>query len=216
MIAKGIDNQPIEVECGDFVRFHCWTYGGFLTGTVKMILDPIRGKKMIPGIVTESGRENILEYVDNISIIFKGNKEEADIRRIENRKRCLQCKYYGHNVCPLLANADVFGIYKCILEYDAIKEIKENSLDSFIFSSNPKEYLSYLGYKEQENYPKPGDTVLALTGGFNSSDSGKFLYVNSENDIQIFLSEEPDDTEKYCVSKAEWWKKLFKIEPINQ
>lgn len=132
-----------------------------------------------------------------------------NIKHLENRKRCLQCRYYGVNVCPLLADADVFKINKCILEYESIKAIKENSLDAFIFYSNAKEYLSYLGFKERENYPKPGDTVLTLTGGFSTYYSGKFLSVDSEDDIQIFLS---DSAGTYCVSKAEWWKKLFKIE----
>ena len=69
--------------------------------------------------------------------------------------------------------------------------------------------MSYLGFKEKENYPKPGETVLTLNGGFSSYDSGKFLKVDSEDDKQIFLS---DNVWKYCVSKIEWWKKLFKID----
>lgn len=128
--------------------------------------------------------------------------------RLENRKRCLRCKYYGANICPLMAGADVFQIDKCILDYEKIKTIKEGSLDSFIFYSNPTEYLSYLGYIEKENYPQIGQTVLTLTSGFSSYYSGKFIKVDSEDDIQIFLS---DSVGKYCVGKDEWWKKLFKI-----
>ena len=128
--------------------------------------------------------------------------------KLENRKRCLQCRYYSSNVCPLMAGADVFLIDKCILEYEEIKTIQEDSLDNFIFYNNPREYLSYLGYKEKENYPKEGQTVLALTSGFNSRYSGKFIKVDSEDDKQLFLS---DSVGKYCVSKAEWWKELFKV-----
>lgn len=135
------------------------------------------------------------------------------MERIDNRKRCLKCKYYRANTCPLLADADVFKIDKCILEYETIKAIKDDSLDAFIFYGNPIEYLQYLGYKEKENYPKQGDVVLTLTSGFHSSHSGKFITVNSEDDNQIFLS---DNVGQYCVSKAEWWKKLFKIETIKQ
>lgn len=128
--------------------------------------------------------------------------------KLENRKRCLQCKHYGANVCPLMAGADVFKIDKCILEYEEIKAIKNESLDSFIFYSNPIEYLSYLGYREKDNYPQAGQTVLTLTSGFSSYYSGKFIKVDSEDDIQLFLS---DNVGKYCVRKDEWWKKLFKI-----
>lgn len=128
--------------------------------------------------------------------------------RLENRRRCLKCMYYGHNVCPLMAGADVFQIDKCILEYEEIKAIRDGSLDSFIFYRNPAEYLSYLGYREKEKYPQVGQTVLTLTSGFRSCYSGKFVKVDSEDDIQIFLS---DYAGKYCVCKDEWWKKLFKI-----
>lgn len=128
--------------------------------------------------------------------------------KFENRKRCLQCRYYTSNICPLMVGADTFKIDRCILEYEDIKAIKEGSLDSFVFYNNPREYLSYLGYKEKENYPRAGQTVLTLTSGFNSCYSGKFIKVDSEDDIQIFLS---DSVGKYCVSKDEWWKKLFKI-----
>ena len=128
---------------------------------------------------------------------------------LENRQRCLQCKYYSRNICPLMAEADVFKINKCILEYDEIKSIKENSLDNFVFYNNPIEYLSYLGFKDKENYPKPNSIVLTLTGGFRSHHSGKIIRVDSEDDIQIFLS---DSVGKYCVAKSEWWKKLFKLD----
>lgn len=127
---------------------------------------------------------------------------------LDNRKRCLQCQYYSRNACPLMANADVFKINKCILDYEEIKEIEENSLDAFVFYNNPVEYLSYLGFKDKDNYPSAGHIVLTLTAGFSSHYSGKFLQVDSEDDYQIFLS---DEIGEYCVSKLEWWKKLFKV-----
>lgn len=129
--------------------------------------------------------------------------------KLSNRKRCLKCQYYGCNVCPLMAGADTFKIDKCILEYDTIKDIKENSLDYFVFYNNPVEYLSYLGFKEKDNYPVPGQKVLTLTAGFSSSYSGKFVQVDSEDEVQIFLS---DANGEYAVSKTEWWKKLFKLD----
>lgn len=130
------------------------------------------------------------------------------MNELENKKRCLQCKYCQINTCFLLANANISKINKCILECEEIKSIQENSLDHFIFYNNPMEYLSYLGYKDKENYPKPGQTVITLTGGFGSYNYGKILTVHSEDDIQIFLS---DNFGEYCVQKSKWWRKLFKI-----
>lgn len=77
-----------------------------------------------------------------------------------------------------------------------------------MFYNNPVEYLSYLGFKDKDNYPGAGLIVLTLTAGFSSSYSGKLLQVDSEDDMQIFLS---DKIGEYCVSKLEWWKKLFKV-----
>lgn len=127
---------------------------------------------------------------------------------IGDRKKCLRCKYYDANICPLMAGADTFQIDKCILEYEEIKNIKEDSLDGFVFYSTPITYLSYLGYKEKENYPQAGQTVLTLTGGFGSRYPGKFIKVDFEDDSQIYLI---DDDGKYCVSKDKWWEKLFKV-----
>ena len=129
--------------------------------------------------------------------------------RISNRRRCLKCEYYKRNVCPLMGGADVFQIENCIFENKDIKSLKEGTLDYFVFWNNPSEYLSYLGYKEKEIYPKTGQKVLTLTGGFSSLNPGKFLYIDSEDDIQLFLS---DADGHYVVSKDEWWKKLFKLQ----
>ena len=131
-------------------------------------------------------------------------------KRTNNRKRCLECKYYGCNVCPLMAGADVFEINKCILEYDAIKKIPKNSLDEFVFYNNPIMYFAYLGYIDKENYPGPGEEVITLSIGFSSSYTGKFLVVTREDDNQIFLQDKYG--KEYCVVKSAWWKKLFKIE----
>ena len=108
-----------------------------------------------------------------------------------------------------MGGADVFGIEKCILEHKDIKSLKEGTLDHFVFWTEPLMYLSYLGYKEKENYPQVGETVLTLTGGFSCFNPGKFLHVDSEDNIQLFLS---DEYGKYAVSKNAWWKKLFKLE----
>lgn len=129
--------------------------------------------------------------------------------KIENRKRCLNCEFYKRNLCPLMGGADVFQIENCILEREEIKSLKEGTLDYFVFWSDPLLYLSYLGYKEKAEYPKVGQTVLTLTGGFSSLNPGKFLHIDSEDDIQLFLSDEDGN---YVVSKDVWWKRLFKLQ----
>lgn len=139
----------------------------------------------------------------------------TDINKgLENRKRCLQCKYYGCNMCPLLANADVFKIDKCILEYDVIKSIRPGTLDHFLFRRNAIEYLSYLGWRDKENYPKIGEKVITLTSGFSSVYPGKFLVVVSEDSHQLFLEDvnKLPGAHQYCVLKEVWYDKLFKIE----
>lgn len=108
-----------------------------------------------------------------------------------------------------MGGADVFQIENCILEREEIKSLKEGTLDYFVFWSDPLLYLSYLGYKEKAEYPKVGQTVLTLTGGFSSLNPGKFLHIDSEDDIQLFLSDEDGN---YVVSKDVWWKKLFKLQ----
>ena len=139
-------------------------------------------------------------------------KEE---QKMQNRKRCIACKYYGVNRCPLLADASVSEIDKCILEYDSIKSIKSGSLDEFIYYNltTSKHYLSYLGWKDKENYPKVGETVATLRNGFGSLYSGKFLKVIEENDVQLFLCDlhSSGEERQYGVTKEDWYKSLFKI-----
>ena len=136
-----------------------------------------------------------------------------ETQELKNRKRCLACKYYGCNVCPRLADADTFQIDKCIIDYDTIKLIAPGSLDEFIFERNPKEYLSFLGYKEKENYPKVGQLCITLKSGFSSTHSGKFVRVIKEDDIQIFLEDAfSNKPRQYCVEKRNWYELLFKAE----
>ena len=70
--------------------------------------------------------------------------------KIENRQRCLKCKYYGRNVCPLMAGADVFQIDKCILDYKAIKSIEDMILSNYYNVVNLKNYSKFLDEAEHE------------------------------------------------------------------
>ena len=130
---------------------------------------------------------------------------------------CSECKYNRRCTCSLLNYVRIPQLTeytdKCILDYEDIKSIHEGSLDYFIFSNNPKKYLSYLGYKDKENYPKSGDIVLALSGSFEYN---KLLRVHSEDGIQIFLSDIDnehylEEEAEYCVEKDVWWNYLFKL-----
>lgn len=136
---------------------------------------------------------------------------------VENRKRCIACKYYGCNVCPLMADASTGCIDRCILDYDIIKAIQPRSLDEFIFHKNSIEYLQYIGKKDADNYPKKGELCLTLTAGFSSAYSGKFVQVIDEDDIQIFLTdadvgEGARKDAKYCVEKKDWYMRLFRCD----
>lgn len=84
---------------------------------------------------------------------------------IENRKRCLNCKYYGRNVCSFL-NADVFNIDKCILDNENVKNLKEGSPEWFMFQNNILLYLKYLNYKRRDILPKKNTKVVTLVSGF--------------------------------------------------
>jgi hypothetical protein len=126
--------------------------------------------------------------------------------------RCRNCKYYGCNECTLLARASIDQIDTCILDWNLIKAIEPNSLDEFVFFNNPIQYLQYLGYREKENYPKAGDTVLTLSAGFSTSRTGKFLTVDGSDDYQIFLSE--GGKRKYSVQKERWYLKLFNLSNV--
>ena len=125
-------------------------------------------------------------------------------------ERCLKCRYHSIYGCSLMGDALETHIEKCILDYDAIKAITSGSLDEYIFFRNPLEYLSWLGYKDKENYPKPGQMVLTLTMGFGSRNPGEILTVDSCLKIEIVLID--CNGHKYAVEKSKWWDKLFKLE----
>lgn len=129
---------------------------------------------------------------------------------IENRKRCLQCKYCNRNSCPKMADADIGLISSCILNNPLIKNIKENSLEEFLFINEPITLLSYFSYARRNDFPKAGASVVALTSGFNSSFSGKLLTVISQDDVQLFLKDENDN--EYCVENDTWYKRIFVLE----
>lgn len=127
--------------------------------------------------------------------------------------RCLKCSYHSLFGCSLMGDALEKHIEKCILEYASIKSIPSGSLDEFVFYGNPLEYLSWLGYKDKKNNPKPGQQVLTLTSGFGSSRPGRILTVVSDSEKEIVLSScDSRDEHKFLVEKSKWWKRLFKLE----
>lgn len=128
----------------------------------------------------------------------------------ENRARCIACKYYGRNECPKMAGADIGLIDKCILEHSFIKNIKEGSIEHFLFMNEPTTLLSYFSFSRKDTLPKVGATVLTLTQGFNSSYSGRILTVTSYDSVQIFLKDDFD--KEFCVENTSWYKKLFVLE----
>ena len=68
-------------------------------------------------------------------------------QRLKNRERCLRCRVYGTNVCPLMANADVFELDVCILEIVSAKNWDSNSPEFFMNCHHPITLLKYLSFK---------------------------------------------------------------------
>ena len=125
--------------------------------------------------------------------------------RLQNRKRCLTCKNYSMNRCPLFANADVGAIDKCILEYDEVKNIQKDSIEEFIFYNDPITYLKFIGKGKSLEV---GDRVMTLAGGFGSLYPGKFLTVTGCSDDYYWLKEEGHE---YGVDRNDWYMKVFKL-----
>lgn len=137
---------------------------------------------------------------------FQGGRDMEE-RKTNNRKRCLNCSDYGHNVCPLFADANTFDLDKCVKEYDFYKNIKENSIEKFIFETQPIMLLQYVSKSRPLNV---GDIVITLTGGFGTFHSGKILKVFDVDDYQFTLIDR--DNMKYCVQKETWYYKVFKLD----
>jgi hypothetical protein len=88
-------------------------------------------------------------------------------KRYENRRRCLACKHYGCNVCPLMGDADVFQIDNCILDNPKVKELKKGTAEWFMSIYSPALFLMYLNYQRKDNFPKIGRKVVTLRSGFS-------------------------------------------------
>lgn len=127
-------------------------------------------------------------------------------KRLQNRKRCLVCKYYSRNRCPMFADADVGAIDKCILDYDAVKSIQPNSIEEFMFDNHPVVYLQWMGKGKSLEI---GDNVLTLRGGFGSFYGGKFLTITGASDYEYFAK---DGEYNYGINKDKWYMYVFKLD----
>ena len=132
-------------------------------------------------------------------------------KKLTNRKRCLGCKYYGINVCPLMLDCDVFLIDTCPLDMDFFKNIKPGSFEEFILFNDPKLYYIYLMINRRNRLPKVGAKVLTLTNGFGFHTGGQILEVSSIEGINIFLTDTIKN-KRFCVSTEDWFQKIFILE----
>lgn len=133
-------------------------------------------------------------------------------QRFENRVRCLACKYYGMNVCPLMMKTDVFEIDNCILDLSEVKDLKEGSPEWFMFNNNPVMFLRYINFINKENLPEIGTKVFTLRAGFGGI-GGDIRYVTGIRDGYIRLSHNKD-SEEYGVGLSEinsWYNDFFKM-----
>lgn len=128
--------------------------------------------------------------------------------KIENRKRCLACKHYGMNVCPFLANADVFQIDNCILDSKFITNLKDNSPEKFMWETFPIMYLMYINFQRRAELPKIGSKVVTLRPGFNGG-SGETRIISDIDDKYIYLSN--GGNAKSCSEINTWYRDFFEI-----
>jgi hypothetical protein len=130
-------------------------------------------------------------------------------RRTKNRKRCLNCKYYGCNVCPLMANGDVFQIDNCILENEQVKHLKEGTAEWFMFKYNPHLFLGYLNFQRKDKLPKVGSKVVTLRSGFGGY-AGVTRYVKKITEKYIELVDH-DEEGIYISNIDKWYNDFFEI-----
>jgi hypothetical protein len=134
-----------------------------------------------------------------------------DERKYKNRKRCLECKHYGMNVCPLMCDADVFQIDNCILEDLRIKKIEENTAEWFMFTHNPVLFLKYLNFQRKDKLPNIGSKIVTLRSGFGGW-SGMIRYIRDIDEKYITLTNMKEGgSQEYISSIKTWYNDFFEI-----
>lgn len=126
-------------------------------------------------------------------------------KKLHNQKRCLACKHYSRNCCPMMADASTSKIDKCILEYNDVKNIRPCSIEEFIFYNHPLIFLQWCGKGKSLEV---GDKVITLRGGFGTCYSGKFLTVTKSDEYHYFFTDGNND---YALLKDEWYMSVFKL-----
>lgn len=133
-------------------------------------------------------------------------------RELQNRKRCLQCEHYGMNVCPLMANGDVFNLDICILDVVKKKNWNDNSPEMFMFKNNPTLFLKYLSFLRKDKLPNIGDKVITLRSGFGGW-GGNIRFISDVNDEYIELQDSNDS--KFISYINVWHNDLFVFDENN-
>ena len=136
--------------------------------------------------------------------------------RDKNFERCRKCKYRCRGGCSLMFELYTEHINKCILEFDEIKDLKEDSCEKFLLYNQPKILLQFLGKQRADIFPKPGQKVLTLTGGFRSSNPGKIIIVEKLENNMIYLKDINGDGEYGVVLYDDidggWYNRIFVLE----
>ena len=132
-------------------------------------------------------------------------------KEIRNRKRCLTCEYYGMNVCPLMANADVFKLDICILDIMKKKKYTLNSPEMFMFKNEPLLLLQWWSFQRENKIPNIGTKVVVLRQGCGGPTGVVRTVVGiKENYIEI-----TDGQQMYIIYKERWYKDLFCLDKYN-
>jgi hypothetical protein len=111
------------------------------------------------------------------------------------------CSYAWREHCNIL-NCDINNVHECPLAIDNIHTL--NDMEKYLRTFNPKELIRYKNYIRKDNPPKIGDTVVAITNGFNCSSSGgtimKVIGINSAQELTL-----QSISGHYCCSAKDWW-----------
>lgn len=130
----------------------------------------------------------------------------------KNRLRCLSCEYYGMNVCPLMADGDVFNLDICILNIVKKKKWAYDSPEMFMFRHDPLTLLHYLTYKRMNKLPKVGTKVLTLRSGFGGG-PGLIRWVARITPNTIELRDSLGNL--YLSQKESWYLDFFAMDNYN-
>lgn len=129
-------------------------------------------------------------------------------------ERCLNCKYLSKTwddipICRLLCSAPIEKLDKCILDYDAIKNIMPDSFEDFMLRTYPKSLLQFIA---KNQILAVGDTVVVLDTIQHPVESAKTGDILTVSDVHFDRYTLTDGKHEYTAYCHNWYLHLFKLE----